>query len=266
MREKLNDLNGKYIEIVSPLHAFIVLPQRDLQQKSQENIIIIYCHGNFGNICFRKFMIEFCLEFNLGLFLFDYRGYGMSYGKFQPSPKSILEDGTTAYKYVKEKFPNSRIIVWGESLGGYVASNIAEKFPCDGLILLSPLTSIDNITFHHLPWATVYLTSLFIFYRELNIFSTINIHCPVLIIHSDEDVLIPRTSIKKFFNHLNCSKKKLISIKGPHSAPKLNSGSIKSIFNFFEIQRDVEQKKLKYWCEKIFVSCKNNIECFGGFL
>ena len=79
---------------------------------------VLFCHGNSGNISHRSYIVDICMQFELNLFIFDYRGFGKSSG--EPSKYHLRRDGEAAYKYLVNKcnVNPSDLVVWGESLGG----------------------------------------------------------------------------------------------------------------------------------------------------
>ncbi len=108
---------------------------------------LIFCHGNGGNMSHRLDKILFFHGLYLNIFIFDYRGYGQSEG--QPSEAGLYRDIQAAYDYVvlrNAKLPNKPgIIVYGESLGGAVAVDLATREKIDGLILEGTFTSTEDM-------------------------------------------------------------------------------------------------------------------------
>ena len=64
--------------------------------KFPNNKVILYFHGNYGNVSHRDYIIDMCEKFRVNLLLVDYRGYGNSDDK--PSTIGICKDGITAYR------------------------------------------------------------------------------------------------------------------------------------------------------------------------
>ena len=100
------------------LHGWFVPSKRDRG-------VLLFFHGNAGNISHRLFNVELLLQHKLQVFIFDYRGYGKSSGR--PSEKGLYTDGLAAYDYlIKERhmLPD-QIIIFGRSLGAAVAIEVA---------------------------------------------------------------------------------------------------------------------------------------------
>ncbi len=90
-----------------------------------ERGVLLFCHGNAGNISHRIDSIDIFNRLGLSVLIFDYRGYGKSTGR--PSEEGTYRDGEAAWRYlvdVQKKKPE-KIILFGESLGGAVAAEIA---------------------------------------------------------------------------------------------------------------------------------------------
>lgn len=204
--------------------------------------IFIYCHGNSGAISDREYIINICKKFELNLFIFDYRGFGSSSGK--PSKKNLKKDGEAAYKYLTEYIgvKSKDIIVWGESLGGYVAVWIASKFPCRSLILLSTFSGLDDAVNNYFESGVA--KSLAHGYSSLaslrydlmpNRKYIRKVKCPVAIIHSKEDDIIPYRCAKINYNNVLHKSKVLITIKGGHSSPDITVEDLTNLFMFCDI-------------------------------
>ena len=158
--------------------------------------VILFCHGNAGNISHRLDNIEPLTEKNLQVFIFDYRGYGKSSGS--PSEKGIYMDGLAAYDYLvqEEHIQPENIVLFGRSLGGAVAIEVSLKRNIRSIIIENAFISIRDMA------KTMFLFNLLSFilpsnYNNLEKIS--NIHVPKLIIHSEEDEIVPFSMGEKLF-------------------------------------------------------------------
>lgn len=196
------------------LHAWYI-PRTGARQT------LLFLHGNAGNISHRLESIQLFHEIGLNVFIFDYRGYGKSEGK--PDENGTYADAEAAWLYLRrEKHLNaSDIIVFGRSLGGGVASWLAAKYPPASLILESTFSSIDEIAAHYYPYFPVRWLS-HIHYPTGERIS--EIHCPVLIVHSPEDEVVPFRFGQSIFRNAN-EPKTFLSILGDHNRGFLHSGS-----------------------------------------
>jgi len=165
--------------------------------------VILFCHGNAGNISHRLENIRPLLDQGLQVFIFDYRGYGKSSGR--PSEKGLYLDGLAAYDYLveTEHIPSTDIILFGRSLGATVAIEISIKRRVKSIIIESAFTSIKEMA------RTIALFHLFSFflpahYNNLKKIDFITI--PKLIIHGKEDEIISFSMGEKLFNAAKAPK------------------------------------------------------------
>lgn len=162
-----------------------------------EKPVILFCHGNAGNISHRLENIRFLLEKGLQVFIFDYRGYGKSEGK--PSEPGIYKDALAAYDYLvrEENILSSNIVLFGRSLGAAVAIDLSLKREIKAIIVESGFTSTRGMA------KTMFLFSLFssLLPASYNNDEKIsNIKVPKLIIHGDSDEIVPFYMGKSLFN------------------------------------------------------------------
>ena len=183
------------------LHGWHLLPPGRTAGSQQEcdhelaegRWLVIYFHGNAGN---RRRRVKDCTDFtDLGadVFLFDYRGYGDNPGS--PSEEKLAADAQTIWKYATEKrhVAPERILIYGESLGGGLATRLASEVSLDGtppagLILSSTFSSLVDAASFHYPWFPV---SLMLTERYPSIERIRNVTCPILHIHGTRDTIVP---------------------------------------------------------------------------
>ena len=183
--------------------------------------ILLFFHGNAGNISHR---LESILQFHqLGLhdFVIDSRGYGLSEG--QPTEAGTYLDAEAAWHYLvnQKGFDPEEIIIFGRSLGGAVAAALAEKHPPRSLILESTFTSIPDLAARRYPFLPVRRLARL----QYNTAARLpNIHVPLLIIHSREDRVIPYQHGERLFEIAN-DPKQFLQISGSHNDGFLVSAS-----------------------------------------
>ena len=181
---------------------------------------ILFCHGNAGNISDRLESIRVFNRLNLNIFIFDYRGYGRSEGK--PSEKGTYLDSEAAYRFLTEdkQIKNDDIIIFGRSLGGAVAAYLARKYNPGSLILEGTFTSALDIAKDIYPYLPVKIISRYNYNTEDYLNRT---KCPVLIIHSSEDRMIPLTHGQRLFESAN-EPKEFLEITGTHNSGFMTTG------------------------------------------
>lgn len=149
---------------------------------------ILFCHGNAGNISHRLDSLLIFNRLGLNVFIFDYRGYGMSGGK--PSERGTEMDARAAWQWLRSVrgCDPERLIVFGRSLGGAVAAGLACERPCAAVILESAFISYADMGRVHYPWLPVGLIAR---YRYATREKARRLSVPVLIVHSPDDEIVP---------------------------------------------------------------------------
>jgi fermentation-respiration switch protein FrsA (DUF1100 family) len=155
--------------------------------------VIIWCHGNAGNIVNRLDNLRFLFRRGLSVFLFDYRGYGKSQS-LRPSEKGLYLDAIGAHDYLTRvrMIRPERVVVFGRSLGAAVAADLAVHKPAAGIILESAFPSIEAV-------AKFYYGGLPL--HEFRLIDRVPaLSLPKLIIHGDQDDIIPIELGKQVFD------------------------------------------------------------------
>ncbi len=182
--------------------------------------VILFCHGNAGNISHRLDSIQIFHQLGLDVFIFDYRGYGQSEGK--PSESGTYQDVAAAWHYLVavSQLPPNRIIVFGRSLGGAVAAWQARTHKPGLLVLESTFTSVPDLASQMYPYLPVRLLSRFKYdtreYLE-------GVACPVLIVHSRDDEMMPFGHGQQLFAAAS-EPKRFLEISGSHNEGFIISG------------------------------------------
>ncbi len=156
---------------------------------------LLYLHGNAGNIGDRLDKIRFLRRIGWSLFIVDYRGYGGSEGS--PTVAGVLKDTDTAYLYLtqKKKIPPEQVILFGESLGGAMAIDLASREPLGGMILESTFTSLRDMARFIFPIIPTAIAP-----DSLRSLSSIRrIKSPLLVIHGTKDETVPYEMGKRLF-------------------------------------------------------------------
>ena len=201
------------------LHGWFTGAENDTKKP-----VILICHGNAGNITYRLETLALFHHLGLRSFIFDYRGFGKSDGE-------VSEDGTyldaaAAWQYLtqNEKIPHGKIILFGRSLGGGIASHLAaaSNINAAGLILESTFTSVPDVGGQMYPWLPVRLFSRFDYDTMKRL---PGIHLPLLVVHSPDDEVVPYSHGKKLFAAAN-EPKHFLTIKGLHNDGFLDSKEI----------------------------------------
>jgi len=180
---------------------------------------LLFLHGNAGNISHRGDSLRIFHRLGLNVLIFDYRGYGKSEGR--PSEAGLYQDAEAAWRYLVEarKVPAEDIVLFGRSLGGAVAARLAVQHEPAGLILESSFTSATEMARAAFPL----LSRLTLLRYEFNSLEALqSIHCPVLVVHSPDDEIIPYALGEKLYQTADMPKRFLI-LHGDHNSGFLQS-------------------------------------------
>jgi fermentation-respiration switch protein FrsA (DUF1100 family) len=158
--------------------------------------VILFYHGNAGNISHRLDYIQRLTRMGFNVFIFDYRGFGNSSGK--PSEKGLYIDAFCAYNYLvnNEKIKPENIILLGRSLGAAAAIETAARVEARSIIVESGFLSIRHMARH---MGIFSLISPLLPANYNNLEKIKNISIPKLIIHGDNDELVPFSMGEKLF-------------------------------------------------------------------
>jgi len=182
--------------------------------KPSAGMVFLNCHGNGGNISHRLGLYRALLEMGASVFSFDYRGYGRSRGT--PGEEGTYLDAQAAHRWLREKgFAERNIIVFGESLGGGIASELCLREETGGLILQSTFTSLPDVGVELYPYLPVRWMGR-IKYDTRSKLPRIKV--PVLVMHSREDGLIGFRHSQQNFAVAN-EPKFFCELQGDHNDP-----------------------------------------------
>ena len=194
-------------------------PYQEIDSSGTPIGTILYCHGNGENVSqLVNWADKMRSDFRCNVLVFDYAGYGKSEGK--PTAPGILDDGLATMNYLiqQEKIPTDQIILYGFSLGGSVAIDLASKYEVKALIVESSFTSLGKRGQELVPFLPV----KYLLWEQLSSIKKIGkVHCPVFISHGRADRTIPFAHGQALFEAANKPKTFFIAPEGLdyHSAP-----------------------------------------------
>lgn len=167
-----------------PVHAWWAAPQGWRPEQGA----LLYCHGNAGNLSHRGEGLRRWHDLlGLAVLIFDYPGYGRSPGR--PSEAGCYAAADAAYDWLVEKQQvlAQRLLLYGGSLGGAVALDVASRRPHAALMLVSTFTSLRDMARRQFPWLPLWLVSR----RFDNLKKIACCHAPVFIAHGTADRVVP---------------------------------------------------------------------------
>jgi pimeloyl-ACP methyl ester carboxylesterase len=174
------------------------------------HLAVLVCHGNAGNISHRLALYRALLQTGVAVFAFDYRGYGRSLGR--PGEEGTYLDAQAAHQWLARK-GFEQIIVFGESLGGGVASELCLREKMRGLILQSAITSIPDIGAELFPWLPAKLLGAIKYDTRAKL---PRLKIPVLVMHSRTDEIAAFHHAERNFAAAN-EPKLFWEISGEHN-------------------------------------------------
>ena len=151
--------------------------------------LLLFCHGNAGNIADRIDLLAFLHGLGLPVFIFDYRGYGRSTG--EPSEAGSYSDARGALAWLEGRgWPPRRIVYLGRSLGAGVALQLALEHPPAALVLECAFTSVAAMGRLHYPFLSRLLGWLL--GADYDCLAKIpRLKCPLLLVYGAADRIVP---------------------------------------------------------------------------
>lgn len=158
---------------------------------------LLFLHGNAGNISHRLDNVRRLHDVGIRVFIIDYRGFGKSSGEI--SEEGLYQDAIGAHRYLVERpdVRSSSIAVFGRSLGGAVAIDLATKTSLNALIVESSFTCVADMARQVMPFLPIgpLLSS-----RYDSIGKIPRVTAPLLVIHGTRDGLIPFDQGRRLFD------------------------------------------------------------------
>lgn len=174
---------------------------------------VLFFHGNAGNISHRINYLTMFSRLGYNTLLFDYRGYGQSSGT--PSESGTYLDAQAAWQHLTETqmIAPEQIVLFGESLGGAIASWLAAREKPGLLALASAFTSVPDLATQIYPFLPVRWISRF----EYNTLESLHsVTCPVFIAHSPQDEIVPFQHGQRLFQAAS-EPKYFLTLEGGHN-------------------------------------------------
>ncbi len=191
------------------LHGLIFDPMRGVDIKGS----VLLIHGNSGDVNRWADNAKYLYQNGYRVLVFDYQGYGKSTGK--PTHKNVVTDTELFLDYMFAEY--GRVILWGLSLGGNLAVNVAYRNTekVKALIVEGGFTSHNEIARTRAPkiFKPAVLFSVRSPYKSKKIIA--ELHIPVLITHSPTDKVVPYEMGRILFKNAN-EPKYFLELKGDH--------------------------------------------------
>ena len=201
-----NYLNDKiifnYEEILIETDKKIKLKSWFIKKDLDKFKTILIFHGNAGNLFNRVYKLNELNKLDVNILLISWRGFSGNKGK--PTEKNLYRDADESVKWLNNQGVISKnIILYGESLGTGVATELGTSNAFGGIILESPFTSIANAAKIYYPYLPV---NIILKDRYDSIGKIKNINTPIFIMHGKMDNIVPQQMGLELFEKANNPK------------------------------------------------------------
>ena len=199
----LNDkITFNYEEIFIETDKNINLKSWFIKKDLNKFKTILIFHGNAGNLFNRVYKLNELNKLDVNILLISWRGFSGNKGK--PTEKNLYHDAEEAVKWLNNRGAISKnIILYGESLGTGVATELGTSNAFGGIILESPFTSITNAAKIYYPYLPV---NIILKDRYNSIGKIKNITTPILIMHGKKDNIVPQKMGLELYEKANQPK------------------------------------------------------------
>lgn len=225
------------------LHAYLVRPSNTSLSK---NITILLFHGNAGNIGHRL-PIGKVLAGSLGcnVLMLEYRGYGKSTGT--PDENGLTIDAQTGLDYIRQRsdLKDTKLIIYGQSLGGAVAIKLVAKNQhhgdIAGVILENTFVSIRKLIPVAIPPAKYLAVLCHQYWASEETLPKITTNIPMLFLSGLKDEIVPAEMMKTLYEICNAETKVWRTFEnGNHNATVAEPGYFDAIWEF--LVQDVQAR------------------------
>jgi alpha-beta hydrolase superfamily lysophospholipase len=177
---------------------------------------VLYLHGARWNMNGSVFRISRWHDLGFNVLAVDYRGFGKS-TEILPSEESAAADARAAFEELKRRQPDAaRRYVYGHSLGGALAIDVASGLPPDqvtGVIVEATFTSIPDLI-RGMRWGWVPGIGLVVTQRFDSSERIEKVKAPLLILHGTADNVVPHTMADELYERAGSRDKRIVKIEG----------------------------------------------------
>jgi alpha-beta hydrolase superfamily lysophospholipase len=177
---------------------------------------VLYLHGARWNMNGSVFRISRWHDLGFNVLAVDYRGFGRS-TEILPSEESAAADARVAFDELARRQPDAeRRYVYGHSLGGALAIDLASGLPADqmgGVIVEATFTSIPDLV-REMRWGWVPGIGLVVTQRFDSSARIGKVQAPLLILHGTADNVVPHTMADELYRRAGSRDKRVVKIEG----------------------------------------------------
>ena len=189
--------------------------------------VLLYFHGNAGDLSRWGIITEYFVDMNYDVLVMDYRTYGKSTGTL--SEHALYSDAQFCYNYLKERYIENEISVYGRSLGTGIATFIASVNNPRQLILETPYYNIIDVAEHRFP---LFPVKYLMHYKLPSNEFIQKVKCHISILHGTDDYVVPIKSGEKLFE---------ISPQDLTTFTAIENGSHNDLINFETYRKKIQE-------------------------
>jgi uncharacterized protein len=187
-------LTGWWLPAPTPQEKLDLLPAEPQRILTQPKVLLYLC-GVGPNIGAPNYLtrVKALRQLGFSVLIFDYRGYGRSDGDF-PQEQQIYADASAAWNYLTQtrKIAPQDIVIYGESMGGAVAIDLAQRQPqAYGLIVQSSFTAMADVIKRRGEWYSQFPIDILLTEKFDSVTKVKTLKVPVLFIHGTDDRIVP---------------------------------------------------------------------------
>ncbi|MDZ7949992.1 alpha/beta hydrolase [Nostoc sp. DedQUE09] len=211
-------IHGWWIQEPSAQEKLFAIPNEPVRILKSPKVILYFC-GAAGNKGYYNHVarLQGMRQLGFSVLVIDYRGFGSSQGNF-PSESQLYQDSQIAWNYLVKvrRIPPEQIVIYGESLGGAIALDLAIKQPkANALIMQSSFTSMAEEVKHR-DWLWMFPVDLLLTQKFDSISKVGSLRIPVLFIHGTADIVVPSYMSQQLYDAAPKPKQLLLIPKAGH--------------------------------------------------
>jgi alpha-beta hydrolase superfamily lysophospholipase len=194
--------------------------------------VILYFHGNAGNLAARAGRFQRFTARGYGVVAMAYRGSSGSSGT--PSEKALAFDAGRLFSRLDSYAGDAPVVIYGESLGSAVALAAVERADRQpaAMVLEAPFTSVRNVALNAYPQLEPLIERMKSDWNSLARIKALS--APLLILHGNEDALIPIAQGRQLFAAARSEPKRLRVVKGGHHTDLWRSDVLPDLWRFID--------------------------------
>ena len=188
-------------------------------QQYQDDKVLLYLHGNGGNISHNLGPVKTFYEQGFSVFIIDYRGYGRSERQF-PTESEVYRDSQAAWSYLVEQrqIEPQNIFIYGHSLGGAISIDLGVRQPnVAGIIVENTFTSMKEMVNYLGSFYQLFPADLILHQRFDSLSKLRLLQVPLLLIHGTEDYTVPCYMSERLFQAASVPKRILLVPDANHN-------------------------------------------------